>query len=255
MGVRHFSIKGEGLREHPATLTLTGGEAHHMLRVLRLGRGSIVNLVDDTGTVARAKILWENGHSLGMELTAAGIRTEDRLPVELVVGLLKKSRMDWLIQKATELGAAAIRPVTTEHTVVRIRDDDSEQRRGRWREIARQALKQCRGHLAPTIHPLASLYDVLEDSSSHGAKLVLWEAESDTDLLSAWREQGNTVPLTIVVGPEGGFSMNEIVACERAGFHRASMGSRTLRAETAAIAALAALGAAMAAMAGEKTSD
>jgi 16S rRNA (uracil1498-N3)-methyltransferase len=252
MGVRHFSIKGEGLRKHPATLTLTGGEAHHILRVLRLGPGSIVNLVDDTGTVAGARILWEDGRTLGMELTGAGTPTEDRLPVELVVGLLKKSRMDWLIQKATELGAAAIRPVTTEHTVVKIHDDDSERRVARWREIARQALKQCRGHLAPTIHPLTPLHNVLEDSPGHGAKLVLWESEKRKGLLSAWREQGNTVPLTIVVGPEGGFSMKEIAACEKAGFHRASLGSRTLRAETAAIAAL---GAAMATMAGEETSD
>jgi 16S rRNA (uracil1498-N3)-methyltransferase len=210
-----------------------------------LGPGSLVELIDGSGVVAKAKIIRVNGAEAGLQIMEVSEQQNDCLPINLIVALLKGDRMGWMIQKATELGVQTICPVITQHTVVKIYAKKTGRHLVRWKEIAGQALKQCRGNLAPTIHPVVSLKEILGKVSYAGAKILLWESEKKRSLFSAWRDQGNVTPVTVIVGPEGGLSREEILACKREGFSTATMGKRTLRSETAAIGAVAALAAMM----------
>ncbi|NIA08801.1 MAG: 16S rRNA (uracil(1498)-N(3))-methyltransferase [Nitrospiraceae bacterium] len=245
MPLSHFLIPADIPLKPQTTITLAGQEAHHLLHVRHLGPGDLVNLIDGYGRIAKAKIIWANGGQAGLNIIEVWRQQGDCLPIKLIVALLKGNHMDWVVEKATELGVQSIYPVITEHTVVKLDNKKAGRRLGRWEEIARQALKQCRGGLLPAIYPLVSLKDALKRSPCDGAKVLLWESERLRSLYSAWKNQAKATPITIVVGPEGGLSPKEVLACRDTGFISATMGPRILRSETAAIAAVAALAAYM----------
>ena len=243
MTLARFLISSDTLSRAGSALTLTGREAHHLTRVRRLGPGSFVELIDGSGVVAKAKIIRVNGTEADLQIVEVSEQQNDCLPINLIVALIKGDRMGWMIQKATELGVQTICPVITQHTVVKVDVERNGRHLVRWKEIAGQALKQCKGSLVPTIHPVVSLEEALEKVSYAKAKILLWESEKKRSLFSAWRDQGNNTPVAVIAGPEGGFSREEILACKEAGFFTATMGRRTLRSETAAIGAVAALAA------------
>ena len=245
MTLTRFLISSDVLSKAKSTLTLTGKEAHHLTRVRRLGPGSLVELIDGSGLVARAKIIQVNKTEADLRIMEVSKQQNDCLPIKLIVPLLKGDRMSWMIQKATEFGVQTICPVITQHSVVKVDIEKTRRHLVRWNEIALQALKQCRGSLAPTIHPVIRMEEIFEKTSHGESKILLWESEKNRSLFSAWKEQGNVTPVNIIVGPEGGFSGEEILVCEKAGFYTATMSRRTLRSETAAIGAAAALAAMM----------
>ena len=215
------------------------------MRVRRLGPGSLVELIDGSGMIVKAKVIRVNGTEVGLHIVEVLEQQNDCLPIMLIVALLKGNRMGWMIQKVTELGVQTICPVITRHTVVKIAAEKTGRHLVRWKEAARQALKQCKGSRVPTICPAVSLEEALKKVSYARAKILLWESEKTCSLFSAWKDQGNATPVAVIAGPEGGFSREEILACRRAGFSTATMGTRTLRSETAAIGAVAALAAMM----------
>lgn len=245
MSLTRFLISSDALSKVKGTLILTGREAHHLTRVRRLGPGSLVELIDGSGLIAKAKIIKVNKTEAGLRIVEVSERQNDCLPIKLIVPLLKGDRMRWMIQKATELGVQTICPVITQHGVVKVDIEKTCRHLLRWNEIAVQALKQCRGSRAPTIHQVIPLEEILDKTSDGESKILLWESEKNRSLFSAWRDQRNVTPVNIMIGPEGGFSGEEILACEKAGFYTATMGRRTLRSETAAIGATAALAAMM----------
>ncbi len=245
VSLSRFLISPDSPLKAQGTITLAGREAHHLIHVRHLGPGDLVELIDGSGRVARARVIWIDRRQVGLDIIEIQRQEDDCLPIELIVALPKKNRMDWIIEKATELGVQTIRPVVTEHTVVKLDNKRAERRLERWKEIARQALKQCRGGLPPVIYPLLPLKQSLDNGPGAGAKLLLWESERLQTLYSAWRDQAKAIPVTIIVGPEGGLSKEEVVICRDAGFIPATMGLRILRSETAAIGAVAALAAYM----------
>jgi 16S rRNA (uracil1498-N3)-methyltransferase len=240
-----FLISPYVLSGSRGTFTLTGREAHHLTHVKRFGPGDRVELVDGSGIVAEAKIVWINRSEVGLQIVEVSKQPNDCLPINLIVALLKADRMGWMIQKATELGVQAIYPVITQHTVIKVDPEKISRYLVRWNDIAGQALKQCRGSIIPTIHAVTPLGNALGKIPCAGAKILLWEEEKKRSLFSAWRDQKNTIPVTVITGPEGGFVRDEIVTCKKAGFNTATMGIRTLRSETAAIGAVASLAAIM----------
>lgn len=212
-----------------------------MTHVRRLGPGSLVELIDGSGVIAKAKVTRINGAEVGLHIVEISKQQNDCLPIMLIVALLKRDCMGWMIQKATELGVQTIHPVITQHTVVKVDTERTGRYLVRWKEIARQSLKQCKGSRVPTIYPAFSLGEAMEKTSYAKAKILLWESEKTCSLFSTWRNQGNATPVAVIAGPEGGFSREEILACKDAGFSSATMGKRTLRSETAAVGAVAAL--------------
>ncbi|MDA8161610.1 MAG: 16S rRNA (uracil(1498)-N(3))-methyltransferase [Desulfobacteraceae bacterium] len=237
----HFNIKYALPLKRGERIDLDGGEARHIARVLRLKTDSLVNLVNGIGGMTPARIVKIGKASVTFEIEAETIIRDDRLPIELIVGIIKGERMDWLIQKATELGVSAIRPVLTRHTVVGLDDDKRYSRTTRWQEIAMQALKQCKGLTSPSIYPVSTLSEAVLSVQASGTRLFLSESCDEKGIIQAWR-QSDEPPATVAIGPEGGFSDEEQTMFKRSGFTPASLGKRTLRSETAAIAAIAVLG-------------
>ena len=163
---------------------------------------------------------------------------ESPVEITLLQAFVKGDKPEFIIQKATELGASAISFYTTERTVPLA---PNPKREARWRKISIGAAKQCRRSVLPRISVAGSLAKVLAEWESRGAlKLALWEGVTEGGTIKeALRSGSGAEGVVVLVGPEGGFSKDEIDAAARAGFRIVGLGPRILRAETAAVAALA----------------
>jgi len=231
-----------------------GEEAHRYLcRVLRLDVGSHVSLFDGEGNEASAAIAGVGQRTVELEVLAparaAGEAVVAAAPqVTLILALTKGDKLDLVVQKATELGVARIWPVMTARAVPRAVAVREMARRTRWLRIAREAARQCGRADVPDIGTLRELDAALAEVPEGALRLALYERGPERvplpDALAAApaaaRAPGGAI--AILIGPEGGFTEDEIIRARARGFVICSMGPRTLRAETAAIAALAIVG-------------
>jgi 16S rRNA (uracil1498-N3)-methyltransferase len=226
---RRLFLPPERIADGRADLT---PEACHYLRdVLRLEPGAEIELFDGAGGAYPARL--EPG-SLALRL---GPRREARpsLPLWLLVALAKGEKMDLVVQKATELGAARITPFAAERSVVRLDRDRGGSRAARWRRIATEAARQCGRADVPDVSEPGPLAPALASVPAGFARFVF---HPGGEPLGA----GPDAPgAAAVVGPEGGLTAEEVEECERSGARRVSLGPRILRAETAAVVATALL--------------
>ncbi len=244
MGAPNFLVEPGRLVRAGKRLVIRGGEAHHILRVRRMAPGDILVLVDGTGYVATGKIISSAKGIVVIDIEEVKAGTSDLLPINLFIALPKSRAMEWLIQKATEIGVQKIQPILTSRCVIRT---DSEERMdklvARWHKKALQALKQCRGIKVPDIGPIMGLEDALTCLDRLGSKLILCESSTRLPLLAAWEGQGSRLPIDVIIGPEGGFTSAEMALCLTKGLVPVWLGERIQRTETAAINAAAALSA------------
>ncbi len=227
-----------------ATATLDGAQAEHLARVLRAQPGMEADVVAG-GRVFHAQVaavtLGGEKSEVRFNLTAE-LEADPALPVTLVVAVYKFDRMEWAIEKATELGAAAIAPVIARRTEKHLAQA-AARRAERWRRIAREASQQARRCDVPLIHdPVALLARV--GAASAATRIVLAEQERTTTLRHAITEamaaaKDEMPQLEIAIGPEGGWAPQEEALFDANGWRAVSLGPRIVRAETAAIAALA----------------
>ncbi|WP_319523709.1 16S rRNA (uracil(1498)-N(3))-methyltransferase [uncultured Desulfosarcina sp.] len=216
---------------------ITGSEAGHICRVLRLSAGDEVELFDGTGSGYRAQIVSANPDQVRLSIVETyTLTTESPVRVTLALGFLKENKMDDLIRPLTELGIHCLQPFYAARSVSRPKAKGLEKRLDRWQKKALEAVKQCRRARIPTIEPADSLTDVLKASDSFDLKIFFWEGEP---LAVKLPEQALPYPRSIlaVVGPEGGFSEDEVQMAREHGFLICGMGPRILRAQTAAVAA------------------
>jgi 16S rRNA (uracil1498-N3)-methyltransferase len=228
------------------TLVLEGSGARHV-QVLRMQPGEEVTLFNGAGGEYRAVVERMGRSDVAVQVRARSDReAEARLRVHLLCGAPANERMDWLVEKATELGATSIWPVLTERGVIRLSGERAEKKAIHWQSVAQAACEQCGRNRVPVVHPMRALKDLLPQlpSSLQGEpgggsvhKLVLSLAGED----GAWRlvqraEPGSEV--WVLHGPEGGLSAAEEQWAIAQGFVPAGLGPRILRAETAALAAL-----------------
>lgn len=161
--------------------------------------------------------------------------------IHLAVGMPANERMDWLVEKAAELGAASIQPLMSERSVLRIKGERADKKIAHWHGVAVAACEQCGRSRVPLIHDVASLADWLkglEDAAAGGSRLLLSLREGSRPLAQAIPGSG---PLTFLSGPEGGLSLAEEAAAIARGFSPVTLGPRVLRAETAPLACLSLL--------------
>lgn len=230
-------------REHTLSRTAT----EHVVRVLRLRPGDPLVLFDGCGgeyaarlvRIARSAAVVETGRHLPVE-------RESPLAITLLQGLARGEKMDWIVQKATELGVVRIVPVGTGRSVVRIAGAERADRKlEHWRAVAASACEQCGRNRLPGITAPMRLPAALELVASAGLRLLLApdaQATPDTSMASlAALARGIDSSVALLIGPEGGFEGEEIEAARHQGFRAARFGPRVLRTETAAIAAIAAL--------------
>ncbi len=232
-------VDTDTLSSSGAEVVLSGPEGRHLARVRRIRRGATARLKDGLGLAFSATVMSVRGERVVFELVEQVPCPDDTLPLVLMPAVIKGKRMDWLIQKACELGVRDIRPVVTERTVIRL---GHESRSRRWQEIAVQALKQCSGNRLTRIYSPLSLADLL-DNIGVLFKIMLWEGDAAKSLLSLMQDNVQFEKTGILAGPEGGFTPREAAMCIDSGFSRATLGPRILRTETAAFTAAAQLSA------------
>jgi 16S rRNA (uracil1498-N3)-methyltransferase len=218
------------------TLPLDEGEAHYLGHVLRLQRGDELIAFNGRGEERHALVsaLQRRGAVLALRAEHPAL-PESPLDLTLVQALPKADAMDLIVQKATELGARTIVPVYAEFSVVRIDGERLDRRVEHWRRIAQSACEQSGRHRPPTILVPAALHDGLRELPSSVVKLAL-DPAADARFAAAPRAANG---LVVAIGPEGGFAAADWRHLDAAGFTRVTLGSRVLRAETAAITACA----------------
>ena len=216
-------------------MIITGSDYRHIVKVLRLKLGQELVLFDETSFEHVGKIIEINKTDLRVQiLTSTKVNAESHIQITLLQGIPKGSRMDFIIEKATELGVHSIVPVVTERSQVR-----ETNKVLRWQRIAIEASKQCRRVTIPNIHDVIRFEDAEIYSNNSGLRLIFYEHSRSN--LSNYIQTVPQPPTNVIifVGPEGGFSEFEINFAIERGFSPIGLGPRTLRAETAAIVALA----------------
>lgn len=220
------------------TLELPDEVAHHALRVLRLRVGDTIVLFDGSGGEYRAS-LQDVGRRASVRIeTFDPVDRESPLEVMLAQSLPAGDKMDWVIQKAVELGVRAILPLITERSVVRLAGERADKRAAHLRGVARSACEQCGRTVCPAVEGIASLSDFLAAGVADGMLRLVLSPGSGSKLASlAPPAQG----VALLVGPEGGWSEAEMAAIRACGWRELTLGPRILRSETAGLAGLAAL--------------
>ena len=232
-----FFVLRENLRG--ATATVTGDELDHMRKVLRLAPGDAVTLFDDDGWEHEGVIRSYASHAGEIAiLKSSQPARESPLRVTLAQALGKGEKMDWVVEKATELGAAAIAPFFSSRTVPKLDRAGAEKRQARWRKIALSAAKQSGRTRVPEIFEITDLSELVRKVWPCALKLLCWEGESQRSLARLHEETPRLDSLLLVIGPEGGLSAEEVAEAARNGFQSIGLGKRILRTETAAVAAL-----------------
>ena len=232
--MRRFFV--ENIDAKQASFSITGSEAKHIFRVMRMGPGDRFILMDGEGARFLALIESAGPHEVRVVLEKP-LPEPPPSPVKIILcqGLLKSRKMDYLIQKTSELGVDCIMSFSSERTVVRLKKDRLPGRMKHWREIAQSSAKQSDRAVPAQIEGLVPFNELVAKWKEEDAlKIVLWEEEGSKDLKGLLRKSSIQKKFIGMVGPEGGFSRQEIEAAKDAGFVSASLGNRILRSETAA---------------------
>lgn len=213
--------------------------AHHAHRVLRLRTGDLVQLFDGKGSACNGLISTMNGKQVAISITAScPEQPKVALRIVLAQAMTSSEKLDWIVQKATELGAAEVQPVQTQRSVAKLSSERAEKRTEHWRGVVVAACEQSgRNDLMQVHAPIELSHWLSKISSLDGSKYILLP-DSATTLHTQPKPQG---PVTLLIGPEGGFSPDEALMAKQAGFIPVLLGPRILRTETAALAGITAL--------------
>ena len=227
-------------------LELPAGAARHV-QVLRLQPGDSITLFNggaDSAGEFSASVTRMGRNNVQVQVGPQHpAQREAARSVRLAVGMPANERMDWLVEKATELGVASIQPLMTERSVLRLSGERAEKKVAHWQSVAIAACEQCGGNRVPLIHEVTSLaaWTRVQSASPTSQLLLLSLGAGARGLRQAVGALGMPVAITFLSGPEGGLSSAEEDAALARGFVPVTLGPRILRAETAALCALAAL--------------
>jgi 16S rRNA (uracil1498-N3)-methyltransferase len=211
---------------------LPEAQAHYIGRVLRHTIGDAVQLFDGSGHEYLGELIEVGKKNVRVELREVFTgQAESPLQIHLGQGLSRGERMDWAIQKATELGVTEISLIVSERCEVRLKDERAGKRMVHWRQVAISACEQCGRSVLPIIHPPITLTDWLSQVSAD-LKLVLHPVSEP------WASHPHPKSLAFLIGPEGGLNDKEVALAKTHGFHAARLGPRVLRSETAPVVAL-----------------
>ena len=233
--MHRFFVDEDGIQGDAAHLA--PAEAQHAARVLRLAPGDEVELLDGVCRYA-ARLTKISKDGASAEILRVLPDAEPNVRITLYQGLPKADKMEFIVQKCTELGVYAVAPVQMERSVVQISGKDSAKKAERWQRIAREAAKQCGRARVPAIslpQPLSNLSRALEED--YDLVLVPWEEARAGGIRAAIRET-NAQRIAIVIGPEGGMTHEEVAWLTERGARAVTLGPRILRTETAGMAAL-----------------
>jgi 16S rRNA (uracil1498-N3)-methyltransferase len=225
---------------HAKRALIDGRELAHMRKVLRLVPGDRITVFDDSGWEHEAVIRSFTAEQGELEIIRSyQPERESSLDVTLALGLTKGEKMDFVIEKATELGVQSILPFTSTYAVPKLDEAKIAKRVDRWQKIALAAAKQCGRTQTPEILTLHDYRKLINESPPGALKLLFWEKEQHQSLYQLHAKQTNAEAVLIAIGPEGGFTAEEAETARAQNFELIRLGRRILRAETAAVAAIA----------------
>jgi len=223
-------------------IEISGAEARHIQKVLRLKKGDEIVLFDGRGTeywgtIESQRVNWVTV-KIGKESTP---RRESPIEVILGQGLLKGDKMDYVLQKTTEMGVSAIFPFISSRTIPKLGAERFERRWNRWKRIVVESAKQCGRTVPPKIEAMRDFSSILEWAGRDLVKLILWEKEEISLKERMGEIDRDSRKFLFLVGPEGGFCEGEISAARGNGFIPVGLGPRILRSETVGVAVLSIL--------------
>ncbi len=222
-------------------VTIQGNEARHIRRVLRLRTGDEIVIFDGSGKEYKGMIVKEEPTSVVIKVgDHISSQKESPLEITLAQSLLKGEKMDYLIQKATELGVRRIIPFFSARSVPLLERSKKLERHRRWERIAIEASKQCGRGSIPEIEGPCDYSHLLSLTSPESLRLILYERDGRR-LKAVLNESRNQRKIFFIVGPEGGMSQEEIEKSKTIGFVPVFMGERIMRAETASLCLLSIL--------------
>ncbi len=234
--MRRFFVENLNVDEN-GSCVISGSEARHMTKVIRMRRGDRFELMGGNGEHFLAVVSSVGPRGVRVEIERTLVFPAPS-PVEITLcqALLRSDPMDYLIQKTSELGVDRIFPFFSSRTVAKIAAEKFDKKVMHWQGVAISAAKQCGRPLPARIFTPISLPELLAGFSGEDcSKVVLWEEEESTGLKKLLQESYKRERIIGMVGPEGGFSEDEIKMTKEGGFIPVSMGNRVLRAETAAL--------------------
>lgn len=219
------------------SLSLTGKEARYISKVLRMKKGEKLTIMDGKGQLFESIVEDLDYKEVKVRINKS-ISPPPPSPIEirLAQALIRSNSMDYLIQKLTELGINSIHLFYSERTVIRLKPGHLRNKMDRWMEIMKSACRQCGRVTLPTLNPPLPFEEIIKNAPDKDTlKILLWENEETLDLKGVLRSMGPLPHTLVMVGPEGGFTPNEINQAREAGFQIISLGGRILRTETAAV--------------------
>jgi 16S rRNA (uracil1498-N3)-methyltransferase len=227
-----FFVPAESLRSDQ--VVMTGDPYHHLRNVLRIKEGATILLLDGTGSCCEVQLQQLHPGHATTRVLRRWQETERSLPITLMQALPKGDKFDLVLQKGTELGVRFFQPLETTYAIPHLDAARLNKREQRWQRIVSEAARQSRRVFLPEVRTLQKLAIALDEPSSD-LKLVLWEAGAVAlaDCLPAEPPVG----VKLLIGPEGGFSDQEIAIITASGFQAVHLGPRILRTETAGLAA------------------
>lgn len=228
--------------ENSQTILIEGEEAHHLRKVLRLKVGDTLAAFDGRGSSYIAQIREILKDQVRAEiLDRRLLEGESPLTLHLVQSLLRAERMDWVVQKAVELGVSRITPLITARSLVKLTLQSIHLKQERWQRIAKEAGKQCSRSCLPEVEPPLCWEEWIKGPFAEQGRFFFYEGEKKGKIKILGRKMRGLNTVQVVLGPEGGWEPQEAEALKSQGFLALSLGPRILRAETATVAALSLL--------------
>lgn len=236
-----FFISSDQIKDN--SVILKGEDRHHLLNVLRRGPGDEITVLNGKGEEYLVRITEATTDQVKGEIVRQVERqSEPRLKITLVQSLPKADKFEWILQKNTELGVSRFQPVFTERSNIKLDQSAQGRKLERWNKIIREAAEQSGRQIIPVLEPIRRWSEMLAAYSGAGLVLIPWEGESGQSLKQVLeRQPGIPGSVTVLIGPEGGFSLKEVEEAKEKGAIPVTLGPRILRTETAGLVVASAL--------------
>lgn len=223
-------------------VTLTGSDVSHIRTVLRLRAGDSIQVISDSDKWLTVRLVEvKSKEILGEVIASATINVESPLEVHLGQALTKANKFDVILRKSVELGVRSVTPLSTERCVVKTHQAEGQKKIERWNKIALESSKQCgRSQVPQVAEKVETLETFCRKYEGQDLKLIFWELEEKKKLKDL-KLEAEPRSVAVLIGPEGGFSQEEVGMVRKYGFQTVSLGPRILRAETAPVVVLALL--------------
>jgi 16S rRNA (uracil1498-N3)-methyltransferase len=236
MGPRVF-VAFDKVKEDLATIG--GSDVNYLKNVMRLKVGDELSIMDSKSKEYNAKIKAYSNNEIIVELLGEKHpKSESRVKITIAQGIPKNPKMDLVVQKATELGAQRIIPIKTERSVIKLTEEKEEAKINRWQKIAKEAAEQSGRLIIPFVDTPKEIKELLIIKNDFDKCVILWEMEKEMTIKRFLQENHDIKSLLVMIGPEGGFSHDEVELVKKEGFVSVNIGSRIVRTETAAISVL-----------------